>query len=310
MKKGLKILLIFVLFFAVAVFVRLYIFKPAAKDMSFRRGPAAAETVTVKTVRAARGDIRFVLSYIGNLKARDEVNVYSKVTGKLVQYTVEEGDFVTKGQTIALVDRDETGLQYELAKVESPLDGILGRAFLDKGAHVMPRVAAASGQALAVIVNMSEMIVTLNIAESDIPSIKKGLSARVSVDAYPQDIFEGKITKVSEVVDPQTRTLPIEITLPNADYRLKSGMFGRIEIIASTRENVIVAPLDALIQEAGAKYVFIVQAGKAQKKEISLGLQEDGHVEISEGLGEGQEVIVFGQQGLQGGASVQAVSDE
>lgn len=270
---------------------------------------APLEKVTVKVAIAKKEDLNLILTYIGSLKAKDEINVFSKVSGKLAEYAVSEGDSVQKGQTIALVDRDETGLKYELAKVESPISGILGKTLLDKGANILPGSGMVGGTPLAVVVNMEEMIVKLNISEADIPYIKKGLKAQIKLDAYPEDNFLGAISKVSEVADPQTRTLPIEISIPNIGHKLKSGMFCRIKIIASRLENRIVLAQDALVQEEGANYVFVVEDHAARKRKVTLGVREDSRIEVLEGLQEGEQVIVFGQQGLKDGSSVEIVKE-
>jgi len=303
MKKQSKIILLLIVIFGGLVLLRLTVFKPAAQmRVSAKR---AVEKVSVKVATVKREDLDFVLSCVGNIKAKDEINVFSKVTGKLAEYTLNEGDKVEKGQTIALVDRDETGLKYELAKVESPISGILGRTLLDKGANILPSAGLSSGTPLAIVVNMEEMVVRLDIPEADIPYVKKGLKSLLKVDAYPEENFEGEVSKVSEVMDTQTRTLPIEITIPNPEHRLKSGMFARIKIIASQLKERLVILQDALVQELGVNYVFVVEDHTAKKKKVTLGVKEDNKVEILEGLKEGQKVIIFGQQGLKDGSSVE-----
>jgi multidrug efflux pump subunit AcrA (membrane-fusion protein) len=109
------------------------------------------EKVVVRVMPVQRGDLDFVLFYVGNLKAKAETNVFSKAGGKLIEYMVNEGDQVSKGQTIALVDRDETGLQYQPVKVQSPLDGIAAKLFLDKGTLVLAGSTMSSGTSLAVV---------------------------------------------------------------------------------------------------------------------------------------------------------------
>lgn len=308
MKKPRKIILFLLLVFGGLILFRGVVRKPVSL-------PPLSTTdimpkITVKVMPVKRQDLNLILSYVGSLKAKDEVNVFSKVTGKLVEYTVNEGDSIQKGQTIALIDRDETGLKYELAPVESPISGIVGRTLLDKGANILPSSGIIGGTPLAIVVNMDEMIVRLNISERDTPYLKKGLQARIKVDAYPEDNFAGEISKVSEVVDSQTRTLPIEITIPNQDHRLKSGMFCRINIVASQYKNALVILQDALVQEIGQNFVFIVQDHTARKKAVTLGIREDNRLEVLEGLEEGQKVIVFGQQGLKDGTLVEIIQEQ
>lgn len=306
MKKYSKLMLFIFLVLGSLILLRLN-----ASRTSEKRNPGRSpiEKVTVKVATAKKEDLNLILTYIGSIKAKDEINVYSKVPGKLVEYTNNEGDRVEKGQTIALVDRDETGLKFELAKVESPISGILGKALLDKGANILPSSGVAGGTPMAVVVNMDEMIVRLSISESDIPYIKKGLKALVKVDAYPSDNFAGEISRVSEVVDPQTRTLPIEINIPNSGHKLKSGMFCRIKIIASVLKDRLVLAQDALIQEQGSSYIFAVEDHTARKRKVTLGVREDSKIEILEGLKEDEQVIIFGQQGLKDGTNVEITKE-
>lgn len=306
MKKQKKILLLVIFIFAGLILFRILAVKSPPAKLPVAR--AGVEKVTVKASPVKREDLDYILFYVGSIKAKDEVNIFSKVAGKLAQYHVNDGDAVHKGQTIALIDRDETGLKYELAKVESPISGIVGRTLLDKGANILPG-AGISGTPLAIVVNMEEMIVRLSVPEPDIPYLKKGLSAEIQVDAYPQENFLGEISKVSEVVDIETRTLPVEITIPNSDHRLKSGMFARVKIVAAQLKERIVVSQDALVQELGQSFVFVVEDHTARKKKITLGVKEDSRMEVLEGLKEGEEIIVFGQQGLKDGTAVEIEKD-
>jgi len=307
MKRPNKILLVIILIFGGLVLLRLAIKKPGADKPT--AGKRTVEKVTVKAMPVKREDLNFILSYVGSIKAKDEINVFSKVPGKLLTYVASEGQAMEKGQTIALIDRDETGLKFELAPVESPINGVLGKTLLDKGANILAGSGIGGGTPLAIVVNMDEMTVKINVPEPDIPYMKNGLEAQIKVDAYPEDNFAGEVTKVSEVVDPGTRTLPIEITIPNPDHKLKSGMFARIKIIADQHKDALVLLQDTLVQELGANYVFIVEDHTAKKKKVTTGIKEDSKVEILEGLHEDEQVIVFGQQGLKDGTPVEIVEE-
>lgn len=285
------------------ILLKIFFIKPVSRPQFLSE--KAKDMVVVRVMKTEKKDLQFVLFYVGSLKAKDEINVFSKVSGKLWQYTAKEGDSVEKDQAVALIDRDETGLKYELAKVESPISGIVAKTLLDKGANVLPATGAASATPLAIVVNMDEMAVKVNAPEPDIPYLKTGLKAKIKVDAYPEDEFIGEISKVSEIVDTQTRTLPIEITIPNQDHRLKSGMFCRIRIFAGEHKDVLVVLQDALIQELGTQYVFVAEEHIAKKKKVTTGIREDSWIEILEGLKPDDRVIVFGHQGLKDGSAVE-----
>lgn len=279
---------------------------PGAKKAGPRPGnQRQQEKPVVRVMQAAKKDLKFVLSYVGSLKAQDEALVFSKASGKLQEYRVKEGDKVEKGQVIALADRDETGLKYEPVKIEAPISGIVGRTLLDTGASL-----AAQETAVAIVLNMDQMRVKLNAPEQDTPHLKTGLEAGVKVDAYPDEVFSGEVSRVAQVVDPQTRTLPIEISIPNNGLRLKSGMFCRIRITADYKQDVLALMQDALVRELGANYVFTVEEGLARKKKVSLGIQENSHIEILDGIKENDTVIIFGQQGLKDGTPVEIVKEQ
>jgi membrane fusion protein (multidrug efflux system) len=308
MSKTVKILLVFILIIGVVAGLRMYNTRSVSRQSSVKKISAPKTMVKVEAVK--KGDMDFILSYVGSLKARDEVVVFSKVSGKLARYEVAEGDAVVKGQAVALVDRDETGLKYELAPVESPLSGIVGKTMLDKGASIQAAGGTAQGTPLAIIVDMDEMLVKLNISEQDIPYFKNGLKAKINVDAYPGQVFEGAVTRVSQIVDSQTRTLPIEISILNQDHRLKSGMFGRIFINAAVHQGALILSQDALVEELGHNYVFVEDTGTARKQKVVTGIRDDGKVEITSGVQDGDKVIVFGQQGLKDGAAIEVEGEQ
>ena len=278
---------------------RVFFSKPADKKAPSKS--AAIEALTVRAVWLKREDLDLIFSYVGNIKARNEAKVYSKVNGKLDSYVLSEGDKVEKDQTVALVERDETGLKYELARVSSPIYGVVGKTFLDKGENIL-----AQSTPVALVVDTQEAVVRIDIPEQDIPYVSKGCPASLKLDSYPGEVFIGEVSKISEVLDAVTRTLNVEITIANPDNKLKSGMFARIDILAGKRQRVLALPQDALSKEDGSYYVFVVEGDKARKVKVEIGISND-KVEILKGLEENQKVIVFGQQGLRDGAVVKVV---
>lgn len=260
------------------------------------------EAIAVSVYEVRLGTIQETIDYVGNIKAQDEAIVYPKVSGKIIQKIKEEGSFVNKDDAIAYIDRDEIGLKFEKAPVESPLDGIVGEVYVDIGSKVSPQ------SPVALVVNMEEVKVEINVIERDLPKIKLGQIAYVKVDAYPQEIFEGKVEKISPIVDLVWRTSPIEIEIPNSDYRLKPGMFARIKILIRGKQNVLIIPRDAIIKEDGLRYVFIVDKdNKVHQQKIELGLHENNKFEVINGLAEGQIVVTMGNIRLKEGDTVEII---
>jgi multidrug efflux pump subunit AcrA (membrane-fusion protein) len=262
---------------------------------------AKLDAFPVRTARVARSDIEDSLSVVGSLKARDEATLYSRVAGKLVENLVKEGDPVRKDQPVAAVQKDEVGVKYEPAPVPSTLTGIVGRVYLDRGADV------TLATPVALVVDVSSVRARADVPERYAGRVKLGQEVRVEVEAYPGKVFRGRVSKESPVVDPDTRSAPIEVNLDNTDGRLRSGMFAKMTIVVASRAGVVVVPKIALV-EGPTPSAFVIAGGKAQKRELKLGLVSDAAVEVLEGLKPGDDVAVFGLYGLKDGSAVEVLA--
>ncbi|MBL7091921.1 MAG: efflux RND transporter periplasmic adaptor subunit [Candidatus Omnitrophica bacterium] len=257
----------------------------------------------VSVTRISRQDLKEFLFYSGDIEAEDEATVYSRVTGKLAENKVQEGNAVKKGETLALVDRDEIGYEFELAPVASPIQGVVGRAYLDKGANVTLTTP------VVLVVNMDEVRVKIDVTEKDLPKVVEGLIAQVKVDAYPDETFQGRLQKVSPVVDLNTRTAPAWISIVNSQHKLKPGMFARLRLMAGEHKNVPVIIREAAIEEDSQRYVFVVENNRAYKRKVELGLASEGKYEVLTGLRPGEKVIVMGPSDLKNGDPVKVVEE-
>ncbi|MCK9431801.1 MAG: efflux RND transporter periplasmic adaptor subunit [Candidatus Omnitrophica bacterium] len=256
------------------------------------------EEIPVKVSTVTLQQMDETIEYVGNIKAQDEAVVYSKVSGKVIRKIKEDGSPVKKGEAICYIDRDETGLKFEEAPVESPLTGVVGRFYLDIGANITDQ------SAVALVVNMDKVKIELSVTEKYLPRIVLGQEARISVDAWPGEYFTGKVTKISPVLDLNTRSAPIEITIDNPDHRLQSGMFARVVLILSRHSNVPVIIKESVTGKAPDTYVYIIEDDRAVLKKVSLGLRQGAYYAVTGGLKAGEAVVVMGQQRLFEGAHV------
>jgi len=256
------------------------------------------EVIPVKAERVTLRGLNEVLEYVGNIKAQDEVLVYPKVSGKIIEKTKVDGSAVKKGEAIAYIDRDETGLKFEKAPIESPLTGIVGRVYVDIGQNV-------SGQTpIALVVNIDKVKIGLDIPERYLPKVSLGQEAEIRVDAYPEEVFAGEVTKVSPVVSLENRAAPIEITLNNQDQRLKSGMFARVSLIIESHASIPVILKEAIMGREPDNYVYLIENNKAVMKKVTLGIHSGPYYEVREGIKEGDLVVIVGQQRLYDNAAV------
>lgn len=263
---------------------------------------ARLDTFPIKTASARVLDLEETIVLVGSVKAKDEAILFSRVPGKLKENLLKEGDSVRKGQAVSLVERDEVGVRFEPAPVPSTLSGTVARIYLDRGENVTPQTA------VALVVDQSEVIARAEVPERYAARSAAGQGVRVKVEAYPDRVFTGRVSRVSPVVDPATRSTLIEARLDNPSGKLRSGMFGELTLITGSRSGVVAVPKDALTDGSGPA-VFVVENGKALRREVELGLQGDRFLEIRKGVKPGEKVVVFGLYGLKDGSPVEVLAD-
>ncbi len=262
------------------------------------------EAIPVKVMKVGLRDLNYVLEYAGDIKAEDEAYIYPKVSGKIIEKLKEDGSPVNKGDAICYIDRDEVGLKFEKAPVESTLTGVVGRLFVDIGENVTPQTP------IAFVVNDSKVKITLDIPEKYISKLFLGQEAKAKVDSWPSEEFSGTVTKISPIIDLSTRSSLIEITVDNPEGRLRSGMFAKMSMILEKRLSALSIIKEAITGRDSSSYVFVVENKKATLKQVSLGIRDGIYYEVTGGLKEGDLVVIMGQQKLFEGALVEAEVDK
>jgi cobalt-zinc-cadmium efflux system membrane fusion protein len=173
--------------------------------------------------------------------------------------------------------------------LRAPFEGIVTKYDVAEGEVV------DSERELFTIADLSTVWAQADVYEKDIASIHEGQEAKVLVDAYPGEAFTGKITYVSDVLEPKTRTAKVRCEVRNPDGRLKIEMFATIQIPTPMGRETVMIPTTA-VQQVGDKPVVFVKTGDTefQKREVDLGAQSDGWVEIKNGVKAGEAVVTQG----------------
>jgi RND family efflux transporter MFP subunit len=134
--------------------------------------------------------------------------------------------------------------------------------------------------------------------------VKEGQSARITTAASPQE-FAGTVTRINPGVDTATRTFEVEIQVPNAEARLKSGSFAKAAVVTRFDQETATVPLEAVIRFAGITKLFVVENGRAKEVPVRLGVVKDRWAEIAEPrLPKDAVVVVSGQNALADGTGV------
>ena len=254
------------------------------------------------------GPLTETLSLTGDVEGIEEIDVYPKASGKLVDIKVEEGERVVSDQILAVIDRDVDGVHFQPAEVTSPVRGIVGRVYLDKGARVSPPdPGPGMGTPILRIVNMDQVKVVVNVIERDFSKIKLNQKAEVSVGAYPDETFTGKIGLISPTIDRITRTASVEIIISNRNHRLKPGMFAKVDIIIREKDDAILIPTYAVLEQSDVNKVFILANGKASSELVQLGADQGELVEVISGVDVGDSLVVAGHHKISSGEAVRVL---
>ncbi len=213
----------------------------------------------------------------------------------------EEVQAAAKGLTQAEVDVAMARLDLERTSVRAPFDGILTGVKVSAGENV------SAGQELFTIVDIREIRVAASVLESEIGKMKPGQEVDLLFTAYPGKPFKGRVLAVSPVIDPEAKTCAVHISVSNPTEELKPGMHAEVEIAADVYPDRLLVPQEAVLVRGGRRLVFAVEDGLAKWKYIEAGLENERFVEVLEGVGEGEDVIVEGHLTLAHDAKVKIV---
>ncbi|MBI5633170.1 MAG: efflux RND transporter periplasmic adaptor subunit [Nitrospirae bacterium] len=180
---------------------------------------------------------------------------------------------------------------HPLIPVTTPVGGVVLEKTVTQGEMVN------SEKTLFTVADLSTLWVVIDVYEKDISRLRLGTNVKVSVTAFPEKTFRGKIAYIADVVDEKTRTEKARVTIDNSSGLLKPGMFATvlIEATSSGTERLIAVPEEAVVLDGTKRYVFIQTApDKFQRRDIEAGRTLGDRLEITHGLKEGERVAVKG----------------
>lgn len=285
----------------IAMIAALAIAAASCGNSSQNTGAASTEEVVpnVEVAKAAVRDVPMEVSYASTVQAWAVNNIMPQQGGRIRKINVEVGDYVTKGQILAEMDRlqlDQLELQVKNDEIEyerlkslyaegavsqsdfetaelgykvrkSNLDNLRENTILRSPINGF--VSARNFDAgdmfgmsapLFVVQQVLPVKLLVGISESEFTKVKKGDSVKLTVDAIPGREFTGKVERLYPTIDPATHTFKVEVSVANADKALRPGMYARVTVNFGTRRSVIV-PDRALVKQEGTGTRFIYVLG-------------------------------------------------
>jgi len=191
--------------------------------------------------------------------------------------------------------------RYQLSKtwIRSPFSGQVAARMIETGQLI------GSGQALMKVVEPNPMRVKLWVPENEYVRLDKNDPVSIYPEAYPDEVFEGKIDRIDIAADVRTNTFCVEVLVNNPKLALKTGMTAKVRIITSTIPKTILIPQSTVLYRSDREEVFIVGAGnRAELRKVELGLSLDERIEVRVGLVAGDQLIVTGGQYLKPGDKI------
>jgi RND family efflux transporter MFP subunit len=358
------------------------------KDAESKGARNGGSRLPVEVKAVERADIRRTLTFVGELRASESVEVSSQIPGRVKKIAVKMGDKVKEGDLLAVIDDSELRaqlqetqaslavykasivkaeaedtnakavlerkeklagqklitpqeidnakteaataaagvdvaksqlsqgqarvklLQSQLgdSKVKASFAGEIDARYLDQGAVVSP------GTPILKLVKKEPIVARFQVDERYIGELRKKMDAGemavdVIVDAYPGEIFQGEIARLSPALEAGSRTAAVEAEIPNADGRLMPSMYCRVKVDFGYKTGVVVVPAAAVTEDLtgdsegegqATGNVYVVEGGKARLVDVTLGWKQGG-------LKEGDRVVVEGQASLVNGAAVKVI---
>ena len=302
----------------------------------------------VEVYSAAYMTVSHETVYSSTVQANIVNNISPQTAGRIRKLNVEVGDFVSKGQVLAEIDRmqleqaelklknderelercrqllnegglsqsdfDSMELAFKVSKtsydnlventiLRSPVSGVITARNYDVGDMY------SMSSPVYTVQQITPVKLLVAVSETDYTRISKGDKCVITADALPGESFRGSVVRIYPVMDPSSHTFNVEVQVPNANARLRPGMYARVSLNMGDTESIVI-PDAAIVKQQGSgqRTVFVLRDDNTvEVRLVTLGKFFDGQYEITEGLSEGDKVVSKGQASLRSGIKVEVV---
>jgi len=192
-------------------------------------------------------------------------------------------------------------LQMNWTKIRALSEGYITERLIEMGDRVN------TNQQVYTIEDFKPLLIRVAVPTSDSIKLKIGMLAEVKTEILKGNVFTGDVKLINPRIDVQTGTVKVTVEVLDESLSLKPGMFVEVRIAIGMKENVLVIPRRAILYKQNKTYVFVMNRNQVSQREVFLGLLEEDHVEITNGLNEGEVIVVVGVEGLKDGQRVDVI---
>ncbi len=187
---------------------------------------------------------------------------------------------------------DLTRIQLSRGSLYAPFDAVVARKYLSKGAQV-------SAQTPVINLVSKNVQVVFNVEEAAIGRLKENQQVTFQVTAFGTRNFRGRISSIAPTADSASRTFRLKVAPDANQDGLRAGMFANVTVAVESRNNVLLAPQEAVVQRGAESFVYVVKGDQSEQRKVELGLRNDKSAEVRSGVEEGEQVVTRGNRTLQ-----------
>ncbi len=248
---------------------------------------------------------------------------YQRGQDLIKRQAISKSEFDRLNAELLKAEASVTQLKAELDKkrILAPFAGTIGIRQVDTGDYLSP------GTSFATLQDLSRLYVDFFLPEQDYPKLAIGQRVRLSVAAYPGEVFSGEISALNPKVEETTRNVQVRAMLPNPDNKLLPGMFANLEVLLPGEQPQVLVPETAITYTLYGNSVYVIGEQKddkgavvkddkgqvrlvVERRFVETGERRDGQVLVLKGLQAGEQVVTAGQLKLDNGAHVAIVEDQ
>ena len=235
-------------------------------------------------------------------RKRYEELVKEKVVSQQEYDTVE----ADANEAKARFDNADANMGY--TRIIAPFAGSIARRFKYPGDLISTATHSDKEQPIFVLVNEARLRIVTNVPQIEIGKIQVGHDVDVHVDAHPDQIFRGTISRVDALLDDSTKTERVLVDMDNPDNSLRAGMFATVSLHLEKRDDALTLPTEVVMGQGGTRNVYVVREGVMKKIPVTVGIQDEKSVEITSGLSLSDQVVLPGSGIVPDGTPVQIMS--
>src|SRR5437868_14299467 len=250
----------------------------------------------------------------------DQQVAQAKANYELAKVTAERWRDLVQKKVVSSQEYDQNEKAYEASRaayeqlqqlqgfeqIIAPFSGKISARFIDYGTLVTAGSSSVTGTPLFNIVQSDPLRVYVFAPQENAPSIHEGLAAKIVLQEYPGQEFDGKVTRTAGALDPQSRTMQVEVQVPNREGKLYAGMYGQVKFLLPDDNAPIVVPADAFVFRAqGPQVVTVTNDDRIHWQKISVGRDFGTQLEVLDGLKENTKVVINPNDDLVEGIQVQ-----